>query len=77
MIIAILLIGGISASNSISLKCVLRDDRNMANIKTQHHQIVTTITNRFLKMKPMVKVPVMANNAFFTAITFSKIGFFT
>ena len=26
------------------------------NIKTQHQQIMTTITNRFLKFKPMIKI---------------------
>ena len=35
---------------------------------------MTTITNKFLKFKPMIKLPIVANYTFFTAITFSNIN---
>ena len=33
------------------------DNSNIVYIKTQHHQIVTTIPNRIVKFKPMIKKP--------------------
>ena len=30
------------------------DNSNIAKIKTQHSQIMTTITNRILKFEPMI-----------------------
>ena len=49
------------------------DNNNITNIKRQHHQIMTSITNRNLKFKTMIRNPVVADNTFFTIITFSNI----
>ena len=46
---------------------------NIANIKTQHSQIMTTITNIILKFKPMIKKPIVPNHAYFTFIIFGRI----
>ena len=35
---------------------------------------MATIANKFLKFKPMIKLPIVANYTFFTAITFSNIN---
>ena len=50
---------------------------NNANIKTQHRQVMTTITDRILKFKPMIKKPIVTNHSFFIVITFSKTNSFT
>ena len=50
-------------------------NRNIAKIKSQHHQVITTITSEIMKLKPMI--PVVTNDTFFTVITFRKINFFT
>ena len=49
------------------------DNNNITNIKRQHHQIMTSITNRNLKFKTMIRNPVVADNTLFTIITFSNI----
>ena len=48
------------------------DNSNIANIKTQHQQIRSTITNRFLKFELMIKILIMVDDAFFTVIAFSN-----
>ena len=55
------------------------DDSNITKIKIQHCQITTTITkkNRVLKFKPMIKKSVVADDTFFTIITFSRINYVT
>ena len=53
------------------------DNSNIANIKAQHQQIMTTIKNRFLKFEPMIKIPILSENTFFTVITFSNSNSFT
>ena len=53
------------------------DNTNITNIKTLRRKIMTTITNRILKLKPMIKKPIVADNIFFTVITFSRINLFT
>ena len=53
------------------------DNSNIANIKTQRQQIMTTITEKFLKFKLMIKIPIVANYTFFTVITFSQSNSFT
>ena len=53
------------------------DNSNFANVKTQHRQIITTITDRILKFEPMIKKRTVANYTLFTVITFSRINFFT
>ena len=35
------------------------DNSNIANIKTQHQEIMTTITNRILKIKPVIKISIV------------------
>ena len=49
----------------------------MVHTKTQHRQIMATITHKILKFKPMIKKPVTTNNTFFIATTFSNINSFT
>ena len=53
------------------------DNINIARIKMQHHQIMTIITNRNSKLKPMVKTSTKANYTVFTVITFTNINSFT
>ena len=53
------------------------DNTNIARIKMQHHQIMTIITNRNSKLKPMVKTSTKANYTLFTVITFTNINSFT
>ena len=53
------------------------ENSNIAKIKTQYCQIVTTITNIVLKFKPVMKIPVVTNYIFFTVITFSNINSLT
>ena len=42
------------------------DNSNIANIKHEYCQIMTTITDRVLKFEPMIKKPIAANYTFFT-----------
>ena len=35
------------------------DNSNIANIKTQYQEIMTTITNRILKIKPVIKISIV------------------
>ena len=53
------------------------DNSNIANIKIQHQEIMTTITNRILKIKPVIKISIVTNHTFFAIITFSYISSFT
>ena len=64
-------------NNTIIINIFNSDNSNISKIKTQHHQIMTTITDRILKFKPMIKTSVVANYTSFTAITFSNISSFT
>ena len=41
-----------------------------------NRQIMTVITNKILKFKPMPKTPIVKNFTFFAAFTFNKINFF-
>ena len=50
---------------------------NIDNITTQHQQIMTTIRDRFLKLKPMIKIKIVANYLFFRNTTFNNINSFT
>ena len=49
------------------------DNRNIALIKTQHCQIMTTITNRILIFEPMIKKSIVEFYTFFTVITSRRI----
>ena len=53
------------------------DNSNIAKTGAQHRQIMKTITHEMLTFKPMVKIPLAQNYAFFTVITFSSINIFT
>ena len=41
------------------------DNTNVDNIKTQHRQIMTTITDRILILEPITKTPLVENYIFF------------
>ena len=41
------------------------DNSKIAKIKSQHHQIITTL---IMKLKPMIKIPIVANCTFFTVV---------
>ena len=38
---------------------------NIANIKTQHHQIMATITDTKAKTPTIIENPIMANHSYF------------
>ena len=52
----------------MTVKLLNRDNSNIANIKTQNHQIMTADTDRIFKLKAMIKNPVVVNYIFFTVI---------
>ena len=53
------------------------NNSNISNIiKIQHCQIMTTITNIILELKPMIKNSVMADNTLFTVTTLNRINSF-
>ena len=62
-------------NNTTKLNAFNSDSSNIANIKAQHQQIMTTIINIFLILKPMIKMVI--KYIFFTVFTFSKINSFT
>ena len=43
---------------------------NIANLKTQHRQIMTTVTNKILKFQPKTKLLIDLYRTFFTGIIF-------
>ena len=53
------------------------DNSDITHIKAQYCQIMTMITKGILKFEPVIKIPIVANYAFFTVITFSNINSFT
>ena len=52
------------------------DKIHIANIKTQHSQIITTITNIVSTFEHRIKKIIVANHKLFTVITFSRINSF-
>ena len=40
------------------------DNSNITKINIQHHQVMTTIKNRILKFKPIIKIPIAGNYYF-------------
>ena len=50
------------------------DDSGMTNITTKNCQIMRAITNRILKLEPMIKISIVRNYAFCRVSTFSKIN---
>ena len=63
-------------NNTTLISTFNSDNSKIVNIKTQHQQITTIITNRFLKFKSITKIPILTNYIFFTVITFSNINSF-
>ena len=63
-------------NNTTMINPFNNNNRKIANNKTQHCQIMTTITNRILKLKSMIRKSIVADNTFFTVITFSRINSF-
>ena len=61
-------------NNTTIINTFNSDNNIMAKIKTQHCQLMTTIANRILKFKPMIKIVIVTNYTFFTVFTFSKIN---
>ena len=62
--------------NTTTINIFKSDNSNIAYVKTYHCQFMTTIAYRILKFESMIKKLIVANHAFFTAITFSKINSF-
>ena len=50
------------------------DNTNITKIKTQHHQIMTTITDKILKLKPMIKKAIVKNHINSLLLLFSAIS---
>ena len=63
-------------SNITIIKILNSDNSNISYIKKQHCQIMATIVYRILKFESMIEKPIMANQTFFAAVTFSKINSF-
>ena len=63
-------------NNTTIINNLNSDNRNVANIKSQHHQIMKAITNRILKFELMIKKSIVTNHTFVVAI-FSRISSFT
>ena len=64
--------------NGTTIICTIKSETSSTtDIKTRQKQIMTTITNRFLKFIPIIKIPIVANYLFFPVITFSNISFLT
>ena len=47
--------------NTTRINIFNSDNNNVANIKTQHHQIKATIVNKILKFGSIIKNPKVAN----------------
>ena len=45
------------------------DNSNIAKTRTQHRQIMATITNGVFKFYPIIKISIVANHLIFTVIT--------
>ena len=59
--------------NNTAIINVFNNNSNSGHQKIQNQKIIATITNRFLKFKSMIKIPIMADNTFFTNIIFRNI----
>ena len=64
-------------NNATIINTFNSDNSSIAKIKTQHRQIMTAIANGNLKFEPMITKQIVADNTFFTVITFSRINSFT
>ena len=63
--------------NTIIINTFNSDNTNIPMIKARHLQIMTTTANEILTFEPRINIPIVANFAFFTFITFGNINFFT
>ena len=63
-------------SNKLITNSFKSDNNNIAYIKTQRCQIMTTITYIILKFESVIKKPIVANHVFFAVVTFNKINYF-
>ena len=63
-------------NNTTIVNILNSDNSNIADIKTKHCQIMTSIAYRILKFESMIKKPIVTNHASFTFITFSRINSF-
>ena len=52
-------------NNTTIISIFNSDNSNIAYIKTQNCQIITTIAYRIVKFEPMVKKPIVTNHALF------------
>ena len=64
-------------NNTTTINTFNIDNSNIANINSQHRQVMTTITYEILNFEPMIKKPIVANYTFFPAVTFININSFT
>ena len=53
------------------------DNSNIANVKKQHRQIMTVITDRIFRFEPMIENLIVSNYTFFTVNAFIRINSFT
>ena len=53
-------------NNTTILNTFDSDNSNVAYIKTQHRQIMATITYKILKFEPMIKKAIVPNCTFLT-----------
>ena len=65
------------SNNARIINIFSNDNSNVANIKTQYHQIMTTIENGILKFEPMINKSIVANYTCFTVFTFNNNNSFT
>ena len=59
--------------NNTAIINTFNNNSNSGHQKIQNQKIIATIANRFLKFKSMIKIPIMADNTFFTNIIFRNI----
>ena len=63
-------------NNPTIINTFTSDNDNIAYIKTKNCQIMATIAYRILKLESLIKKSIVANQAFFISITFSRINSF-
>ena len=63
-------------NNATTINTFNSDDSDVANIKTQHRQTPTTITNGILIFESMIKKTILVSYTSFTIITFTNINYF-
>ena len=57
-------------NNTVIVNTFNSNNSNIPKIKTQYQLIMTTITNRFWKFEPIIKIPEATNHTFFVVIIF-------